>query len=310
MWGAVMEEKKNKVNWRVVLGIALVVVLVLEYIKISELTNEISNLKGQIAYWQTEGNNIRNEINSIYDNVDERLKQEASLISSVTYDVGKFNSTTHQAEIHLKVVPKNITDEMILSARIGNETADFSRNGDEFTATLKAGIFMEYGSYPMLSIKTAGSTLTEQMDTVDLSLLHYNYLPNVMADIWGSSTHRNGSIEINGNVSADCKPFSSDCNITLKKVELVTELDGKEIARRDLTPNNAKEHFDVRIEETYKLDGGKELAMHVDAEDTAGYIHRSTKYFWLESGDTAGHPTEEVTINGIYDKEGNLLTSE
>ena len=88
MWGAVMEEKKNKVNWRVVLGIALVVVLVLGYIKISELTNEISNLKGQIAYWQTEGNNIRNEISSIYNNVDERLKQQASLISSVTYDLG------------------------------------------------------------------------------------------------------------------------------------------------------------------------------------------------------------------------------
>lgn len=305
-----MEEKKNKVNWKVVLGVALVVVLIMGYIKISELTNEISNLKGQIAYWQTEGNNIRNEINSIYNNVDERLKQEASLISSVTYDLGKFNSTTHQAEILLKVVPKNITDEMTLSVRIGDETADFSRNGNEFTATLKAGIFMDYGSYPMLSIKTEGSTLTEQMDTVDLSLLYYNYLPNVYADIWGSSTHRNGSLEIHGNVSVDCKPSSSECNITLKRVELVTELDGKEIARKDLTSKKAEDHYDVNIEETYKLNGGKELSMYVEAEDTAGYIHRSTKYSWLESGDTAGHPMEEVTINGIYDKEGNLLTSE
>ena len=305
-----MEEKKNKVNGKVLLGVALVVILVMGYIKISELTNEISNLKGQIAYWQTEGNNIRNEISSIYNNVDERLKQEASLISSVTYDLGKFNSTTHQAEILLKVVPKNITDEMTLSVRIGDETADFSRNGNEFTATLKAGIFMDYGSYPMLSIKTEGSTLTEQMDTVDLSLLYYNYLPNVYADIWGSSTHRNGSLAINGNVSVDCKPSSPDCNITLKRVELVTELDGKEIARKDLTSKKAEEHYDVKIEETYKLNGGKELSMYVEAEDTAGYIHRSTKYSWLESGDTAGHPMEEVTINGIYDKEGNLLTSE
>lgn len=305
-----MEEKKNKVNWKVVLGVALVVVLVMGYIKISELTNEISNLKGQIAYWQTEGSNIRNEISSIYNNVDERLKQEASLISSVSYDLGEFDSTTHQAEILLKVVPKNITDEMVLSVKIGDETADFSRNGNEFTATLKAGIFMEYGSYPMLSIKTAGSTLTEQMDSVDLSLLHYNYLPNVMADIWGSSTHRNGLLEINGNVTLDYKPSSPDCNINLKKVELVTELDGKEIARKDLSSKKAEDHYDVKIEETYKLDGGKELAMYVEAEDTAGYIHRTTKYFWLESGDTTGHPTEEVTINGIYDKEGNLLTSE
>lgn len=90
----------------------------------------------------------------------------------------------------------------------------------------------------------------------------------------------------------------------------MTELDGKEIARKDLTSKKAEEHYDVKIEETYKLNGGKELSMYVEAEDTAGYIHRSTKYSWLESGDTAGHPMEEVTINGIYDKEGNLLTSE
>lgn len=37
-----MEEKKNKVNWKVLLGIALVVILVMGYIKMSELTNEIS----------------------------------------------------------------------------------------------------------------------------------------------------------------------------------------------------------------------------------------------------------------------------
>ncbi len=81
-----MKEQKHKVNWKVVLGVALVVVLVMGYIKISELTNEISNLKGQIAYWQSEGNNICNEISSIYNNVDQRLKQEASLISNVTYE--------------------------------------------------------------------------------------------------------------------------------------------------------------------------------------------------------------------------------
>lgn len=306
-----MEEKKNRFNWKTVIGVALVVVLVMGYIKISEMTNEISNLKGQLAYWQTEGNNIRSEINSIYDNVDERLKQQASLISSVTYDLGEFNSTTHQAEVSIKVVPKNITDEMVLSVCLGDETADFSRDGNEFTATLKAGIFMDYGSYPILSIKSADGIQTEQLESVDLSLLHNSYLPYVSANIWGSSTKRNDTVEINGEVSLDCTESSPYCDVVFKKIELVTVVDGKEIERKDLTSKKAQEHYDFSIKETYKLNGGKELVMYVEAEDTAGYIHKSTSYFWLESGGTTDHPTEVVdSMQSIYDKDGNLLATE
>ena len=49
------------------------------------------------------------------------------------------------------------------------------------------------------------------------------------------------------------------------------------------------------------------LSMYVEIEDSAGYIHRSSKYFWLEKENSIGHATEEVHTLGIYDKDGNLL---
>lgn len=307
MWGAVMEEKKNQVNWKVVLGIALVVVLVLGYIKISELTNEISNLKGQIAYWQTEGNNIRSEISSIYDNVDEHLKKEASLLSHVNYELGELDTSSNKAEIQLKVVPKNITENMKLSVSIGEENAELTRIGNEYIASIKANIFLDYGEYPMLHIQTPDGTKTELLESVELSYLHYNYLPVLESDIWGSTTYRNGTLAIDGNVLIDCKPSSPSSKVTTSKAELITELNGKEIERRDITSKLVDDYCDFSFEEKYKVGSGEELSMYVELEDSAGYIHRSSKYFWLEKENSTGHATEEVHTLGIYDKDGNLL---
>ena len=90
-----MEELKNKINWKIVFKIALFVVLIMGCIKIGKLTNEISNLRNQIEYLESHTDTIGSRIDSIYNNVDERLNQEASLMSSVEYEVGEINITTH-----------------------------------------------------------------------------------------------------------------------------------------------------------------------------------------------------------------------
>lgn len=298
-----MEELKNKINWKIVFKIALFVVLIMGCIKIGKLTNEISNLRNQIEYLESHTDTIGSRIDSIYNNVDEKLKQEASLISFVEYEVGEINITTHKAEVKFKVVPKNITDEMLLSINMGEDCAGFSREGNEFTTTLKCGIFLEYGSQPIISIKTPEGIQTEQLEDVDLGSLYHEYLPYVEADMWGSTTEKNGSIVIDGDVSVNYKPSSTDDKITLKKFELVTELDGKEIARREITSEIEEQHCEFSIKETYKMKGGKNLVMYVEAVDTAGFIHRTSEYSWSREDGMGRYD------NGIYDKEGNLLAS-
>ena len=298
-----MEELKNKINWKIVFKIALIVVLIIGCIRIAKLTNEISNLRNQIEYLESHTDTIGSRIDSIYNNVDERLKQETSLMSSVEYEVGEINITTHKADVRFKVVPKNITDEMILSIDMGEDSAGFSREGNEFTTTLKCGIFQDYGSKPIISIQTAEGIQTEQLEDIDLGSLYHEYLPYVDADMSGTTTETNASLTIDGNVSVNYKPSSPEETITLKKIELVTELDGKEIDRKDITSKIEEYDCELPIKETYKMKGGKNLVMYVEAVDTAGYIHRTSEYSWSREDGMGRYD------NGIYDKEGNLLAS-
>ena len=80
-----MEENKKKFNWSIVAIIALACLMIFCLVKISDLSNEISNLQNTIANYQNQVNYLRNDINAIYDNVDEKLKKEASLLSSVLH---------------------------------------------------------------------------------------------------------------------------------------------------------------------------------------------------------------------------------
>lgn len=298
-----MEELKNKINWKIVFKIALIVVLIIGCIRIAKLTNEISNLRNQIEYLESHTDTIGSRIDSIYNNVDERLKQETSLMSSVEYEVGEINITTHKADVRFKVVPKNITDEMLLSVNMGEDSAGFSREGNEFTTTLKCGIFLDYGSKPIISIQTAEGIQTEQLEDVDLGSLYHEYLPYVDADMSGTTTETNASLTIDGNVSVNYKPSSPEETITLKKIELVTELDGKEIDRKDITSKIEEYDCELPIKETYKMKGGKNLVMYVEAVDTAGFIHRTEEYLWSREDGIGRY------VNGIYDKDGNLLAS-
>ena len=111
---------------------------------------------------------MQSNIDSIYSNVDEQLKQEASLLSSVDYILGELNKEDHTVPVTLKVVPKSLTDDMKLSVKVGNEIFDFERNGNEFTATFSINMFISYEDYPMLNIDAGGTTKTELLESADM----------------------------------------------------------------------------------------------------------------------------------------------
>lgn len=303
-----MENKKKKLNWKMLVSLVVVVILLVCLLKLIQLTNDISNLRNQIDYMQADCSDIQNQISSIYNNVDELLKKEASLVSFVDYTVGEVDYTTHRAKVLLKVVPKNVADDMQLSVNIGDETTDFTRTGNEFTASLQVGIFLTYGSHPMLNIKTSDEIKTELLDSVDFSSLYRRNLPNISADFWGHDTYSNGSIKIDGNVSVYCENIMIDNKISIAKLELITERNGKVIERKDITSKLEDEYCEFSIEEKYKVKSGDELVMYVEAEDIAGYIHKSQKYFWFGNDEVTGHGVTENISGGIFDKEGKLLT--
>lgn len=80
-----MDENKKQTNANRIIVIVLVVFLVLGAIKIGTLTDDVKKLKSQNSNLDSEIQMLRNEINSIYNNVDKQLKKKQVLYQALTF---------------------------------------------------------------------------------------------------------------------------------------------------------------------------------------------------------------------------------
>ena len=304
-----MEETKRKFNWKTLAIVVMAVLLIFSLAKINELESQIANLDSTIANCNRQISNMQSSINSIYSNVDEQLKKEASLLSSVDYTLGELNKEDHTVSVTLKVVPKSLTDDMLLSVKVGNETFDFERNGNEFVANFSVGMFIAYEDYPMLNIVADGTTKTEVLESAGLSTLYTRYLPNVYAYITPFDEFKNGKLKIDGTLQFDVKPTSMTSDVTIKKVELVTEKNDAEIARTDVTNKVTAEDNHVPFMATYDAKYGDEICVYAVVEDSLGYTYKILSYYWYEIDENTSQAVADVGGHTeIYDRNGNLLT--
>ena len=310
-----MEENKRKFDWKAIAIIILVVVVIVCFSKIDGLNNRIGNLQGEISGLRNQISFMSGNINSIYNNVDEMLKKEASILSDVNYSLGELDTNTHTAPITLKVVPKSLVEDMQLSVSIGNQSFDFERNGNEFSATFPVNMFIAYDDFPMLNIKTGAETKTELLESVPLTALYTRYLPGVYTYIPPFDDYENGKLEIDAHLQFDVKPASSESDVTITSVELLTTKNDKEIARTDISDkilhkegvDTVEPHYTVRA--SYEAKYGDEIRIIVIAKDSLGYTHRIPAYYWHQIDENT---SEAVTVVDnspeIYDANGVLLT--
>lgn len=305
-----MEENKKKFDWKLAGFVAVFLMLIFCLAKIYELENQISNLSSQISGYQYQVNNMRYEINSIYDNIDEKLKKEASLLSSVDYSLGELNTETHMVSVTLKVVPKTLTDDMQLSVKVSSETVALDRNGNEFSATFPVNMFVAYDEYPMLNIVSGETTKTEKLEDVEVSNLFTRYLPNTYASLETSEALKNGKLSIDGILRFDEKPVAPDSDITVTKIEMITVKNDQEIDHRDITANAESSAYHVPVNLSYDAKYGDKFCIYVLAKDSLGYTHKTLVFFWNDLDENTDSAISAVDgSEQIYDQNGNLLTS-
>ena len=310
-----MEENKRKIDWKLIAIIILAVLVIVCFSKIDGLNNRISNLQGEISGLRNQMTSQSNNINSIYKNVDEMLKKEASILSDVNYSLGELDTATHTIPVTVSVVPKSLTDDMLLSIDIDGDIVAFERNDNEFSATFPVNMFIAYDDFPMLNIKTGDETKTELLESVPLTALYTRYLPIVYTYRPPFDDYENGKLEIDAHLQFDVKPASSESDVTITSVELVTTKNDKEIAREDITDkilhkdgmDTVEPHYTVRA--SYEAKYGDEIRIIVIAKDSLGYTYKIPAYYWCEIDEGTSQAVTVVdNSTEIYDVNGNLLT--
>ena len=315
-------KKKEKLFYQL-LAIGLVIALIVCFAKIEDLRTRINQLDN---IHSNEVSSLRNQISSIYNNVDEQMKKQGSLFTNVKREFGEFNSETMKADIKISVVPKTIVDNMKVNVSLCGATAEMTKNENgEYSAVVPVGIFEIEDYFPLVTISANGETKTEYLEDQSVHGIFSNYLPTMLGGTIKTSraSLTDGKLTVDGDFFVGYNLGDVDKRAKFEKYTLITEVAGKEIAKKDITDiitkhervdniENGKVNF--QFKETYDLSGENSLTIYVVAEDTFGYLHKKIAFNWHhpdidEPVPEPAHAVEEAMYVGeiITDKDGKVL---
>ena len=286
----------------VILTIALCVCVY----KISVLGSRVSRLDYLV---ENQYDRIMTDVNEIYQNVDEKLREEASLLSLVEAEYGEFHPEDYTIDVTVKLVPKLISDDMKVQVSINGRSEELSRTGNNFTGTIPVDIY-NMGEQMLMTIETAAGIQTQYLSDIQVEYLWGGIIPSLYyCDISGDETFEDGKYTLSGHLDINCSPVMDTPDVKFEKFVLVTELNGKEIKREDITEEVLSYEsypHGVYWRSQYNMEceavEGDELGIYLEATDSLGYLHRMLLHHWkVLDGATA------EAVDGseyIYDPNG------
>lgn len=286
----------------------MAIMLVVCFMRINSLSSEIDNLRRD---YLSEDDILRDQINSIYGNVDEQLKKQASLLTESSFTLGKLDVKTQMVPVTIRIMPKEISDDMQIMVELDGNQAEFVKEGSHYAATVPAGLFITENAYPVVKITSGGVTKTEQLEEMWLGELWGKWFPTLRAeDTTGRKDFKDGTLVFDTQTLIEWH-YNDDSPVSFETFALITEINGEEIKRVDITEKVKNEDgFEegivaLEFTDSYEVVEGDAVSVYVAAEDTFGYIHKSLAHYWKKSGGAVA----EAVYGGesIYDKQGNMV---
>lgn len=300
-----MNEMKKNTGLKIIVAI-LAIALVACFIWVNTLTNEINRLSNAM---HSQHQILMNRVESIYNNVDQKLQEEASLLSGVSAEYGELNLENHTIDVTVKLVPKLISDDMKVHLSIDGRNVELSRNGSNFYGTIAVDIY-NLGEQLLMSIVTDAGTQTQYLSEVQVEYLWSERIPSLYyCDLSGTGTLVEGKYSLTGELDINCSAVEQTPNVHFEKFVLVTELNGKEINSEDISQdvlNFQNYPHGVYFRDDYTMEceavEGDDLSIYLEATDSLGYLHRMLIHHWKEQN---GAMAEAVDASEyIYDPNG------
>lgn len=300
-----MNENKQNTGIKLIVA-ALVIALTISFVQIGLLNERIDQLQNGM---HNQHQQFMNQIESIYTNVDQQLKEEASLLSGIDAEYGEINLEDHTIDVTVKLVPKLISEDMKVSISINGRSADLIKSGSVFTSTIPVDIY-NMGELMLMSIETATGTQTQYLSEIQVEYLWSERIPSLYyCDVSGQGSFTEGKYSFDGHIDINCSPSEQTPDVSFEKFVLVTELNGTEINREDITEdvmNYEAYPHGVYWRDEYKMEceakEGDDVRIYLEATDSLGYLHRMLVHQWREQNGALAEAADASEY--IYDSNG------
>lgn len=304
--------KQNVKNILLVINTILLVICLVQIANLrAELQNLSSNTGNQIS-------NILTNLNNSYsyiEEIEEKLEENASIISKSEFEFGEIDIKAGTVEVHAYVIPKEYQPDVTQAFFLcGDEEVPAEYVGGKYMVTLKVPLYEDV-SISSVIFKESGTIRTESLDWFFNP--RNKLLPFVYAQMYGTTSYGKangmGTWTFSGDVEVDVKAKYVE-EFEVEIAEIVRFMDGKEVERFDITLEAMTAHntFSYNWNPTYEIPYGSTQELFVDITMKGGMVYRSQISYCRM--DEQGNPIEdegywENPEGDIYDTEGNLLYS-
>lgn len=283
-------------------GIVLFCLLVTQLLVISDLSQKIEDLNQRVYSLPT------NTTTTV-------IEQKESLIIDTDTSYGNIDTEKHTIDYSVRVLPRTITQDLKISLSVGDINYKLKKNGNYYEVTIPLYLFLsgveEDSSFLMIEMND--ETHIERFDSMVVNSLYdyciATFYPN------GSNSHRFSGNKLIVDYTVDINIYknsflSLDEIADYTKIDMVTELNGKEIEREDKTNEILENQHHVlggnfSGKKTYENFDKEKNRLHIyfEAVDELGYIHKHS-FLYIAPDDKYG---KDDQYYNVYDQEGNAL---
>lgn len=312
---AILLNQKVTKKWKIAFICIIVLGILLggSLFRISDLSEYISTMEQNHAY---EMENFRSQIDSIYNNVDEQMKKEASLLSYINCEYGDLNPKNHTVKMTFTAIPKTVTENTILSIKIGKDEIELKKNGDKFIGEYDAYAFRtdeDEELIPILTIKNGNKSENEYLEAIETKYLYQRYLGTFIADSSNFNTTLKKVID-NGNnyyefqIQANFLFYyaTDDVEPKFKKLYILTKVNDQHLETKDVTyAVDEYGTYNDTMTFNYAVNGDDHVKAYAILQDEYGCYHSVQLYDY--TFDSSGAISFTETTEKIYDPNKQLL---
>lgn len=258
--------KKQKLY---ILIAALIALQLYSLVKIYSLQSRLDYTNQTISSVE---NRLDSQISSIYQNVDEKLKSQASLIHKSWVKVGKLDVGKLTVPIKFTIEPKRITETMLVSLDFNGEIVQLDKSGLDYSATKDFKI--SESVFPKIIMQDNGVKTVEEHNGLMVTSIKEQVFPHISANFQGGTNYGSNQYHAKGILSIDYMP--SHENNAFVDIKYVIKLDD-EIIKETPVVLEKEDGFGgnstLNIDDKYSMNEGQILTTTVVAVDSLGFTH-------------------------------------
>lgn len=256
--------KKTKILYSLITMLA--VLQVYSVFQINSLKVKVQQTENKIAYAEER---LERNISEIYSNVDRKLEEYTSLVTSSGYEIGEFNLQTLKVPVTFKLQPKTLTETTAVFLKFSEEKIPMEKQGTEFVLTKDFAIKEEVS--PIIIIEDKGVLQFEEHDYLRV----YNIKDEVFSSLSprfdgesGYSGQEPYDYLMKGNIAMDSSIING--HNSFKDIKYIVTLDDEVIKTYQAGFVGIG---NIEINDNFKMEKGQTLIGKVVATDGLNFIH-------------------------------------